>query len=40
MNLLMYITAIDFVKKYNIDDFTLLREAKGLNYDGDLFGAG
>jgi len=32
--------AIDFVKKYNIDDFTLLREAKGLNYDGDLFGAG
>ena len=32
--------AIDFVKKYNIDDFPLLKEAKTLNYDGDLFGAG
>lgn len=32
--------AIDFVKKYNIDDFPLLKDAKALNYDGDLFGAG
>ena len=32
--------AIDFVKKYNIDDYPHLKEAKSLNYDGDLFGAG
>ncbi len=32
--------AIDFVKKYNIDDYPLLKDAKALNYDGDLFGAG
>ena len=32
--------AIEFVKKYNIDDYPLLKEAKSLNYDGDLFGAG
>lgn len=32
--------AIDFVKKYNIDDYPLLKDAKGLNYDNDLFGAG
>ena len=32
--------AINFVKKYNIDDFPLLKEAKSLNIDGDLFGAG
>ena len=32
--------AIDFVKKYDIDNYPLLKEAKGLNYDGDLFGAG
>lgn len=32
--------AIDFVKNNNIDDFPLLKEAKGLNFDGDLFGAG
>lgn len=32
--------AIDFAKRYNIEDFPLLKEAKGLNYDGDLFGAG
>lgn len=32
--------AIDFVKKYNIEDYPLLKEAKSLNYDGDLFGAG
>ena len=32
--------AIDFVKKYNIDDYPLLKEAKTLDYDGDLFGAG
>ena len=31
--------AIDFVKKYNIDEFPLLKEAKSLNFDGDLFGA-
>ena len=31
--------AIDFVKN-NIDDYPLLKEAKGLNFDGDLFGAG
>ena len=32
--------AIDFVRNNNIDDYPLLREAKGLNFDGDLFGAG
>ena len=32
--------AINFVKKYNIDDYPLLKDAKSLNYDGDLFGAG
>ena len=32
--------AIDFIKKYNIDDYPQLKEAKSLNYDGDLFGAG
>ena len=32
--------AIDFVKNNNIDDYPLLKEAKGLNFDGDLFGAG
>ena len=32
--------AIDFVKKYNIDDYPILKDAKGLNYDSDLFGAG
>lgn len=32
--------AISFVKNNNIDDFPLLKEAKSLNYDGDLFGAG
>ena len=32
--------AIDFVKKYDIKDFPLLQDAKSLNYDGDLFGAG
>ena len=32
--------AIDFVKKYNINEYPLLKEAKGLNFDGDLFGAG
>ena len=32
--------AIDFVKKYNISDYPLLKDAKSLNYDGDLFGAG
>ena len=30
--------AINFVKNYNIKDFPLLENAKGLNYDGDLFG--
>lgn len=32
--------AIDFVKKYNIDDYPILKDAKGLNYDSDLFSAG
>ena len=32
--------AIDFVKNNNIDDYPLLNEAQGLNFDGDLFGAG
>ena len=32
--------AISFVKNYNIEDFPLLKEAKSLNFDGDLFGAG
>jgi len=32
--------AIDFVKKYDIDNYPLLKDAKSLNYDGDLFGAG
>ena len=29
--------AIKFVKENNIDDFPLLKEAKGLNFDGDIF---
>ena len=32
--------AINFVKNYNIEDYPILKEAKSLNYDGDLFGAG
>lgn len=32
--------AINFAKNYNIDDFPLLKDARSLNYDGDLFGAG
>ena len=32
--------AIQFVKEHNIDDFPLLKNAKSLNFDGDLFGAG
>ena len=32
--------AIDFVRNNNIDDYPLLKESKGLNFDGDLFGAG
>ena len=32
--------AIDFVKKYDIENYPLLKDAKSLNYDGDLFGAG
>ena len=32
--------AINFVKNYNIEDYPRLKEAKSLNYDGDLFGAG
>ena len=32
--------AIDFVRNNNINDYPLLKEAKGLNFDGDLFGAG
>ena len=29
--------AINFVKTYNIKDFPLLEQAKGLNFDGELF---
>lgn len=29
--------AINFVKNYNIDEFPLLKESKGLNFDGDIF---
>lgn len=29
--------AINFVKKYNIDDFPVLKEAKNLSYDGEIF---
>lgn len=29
--------AINFAKNYNIDDFPLLKEAKSLNFDGDIF---
>ena len=32
--------AIDFARTKNIDDFPLLKDAKSLNYDTDLFGAG
>ena len=32
--------AIDFVRNNNIDNYPLLKEAKGLNFDSDLFGAG
>lgn len=32
--------AIEFVRNNNIDDFPLLKEAKSLDFDGDLFGAG
>ena len=32
--------AINFVKNNNIDDYPLLKEAKSLNFDGNLFGAG
>ena len=32
--------AINFVRNYNIDDFNLLKESKGLNFNGDIFGAG
>ena len=28
--------AINFVHNNNIDDYPLLKEAKGLNFDGDL----
>lgn len=34
------VEAIDFIKNNNIDDYPLLKEAKGLNFDGDFFGAG
>ena len=32
--------AIDFARKYNIDDYPLLKESKGLNFDGDLLSGG
>ena len=31
--------AVNFVRNCNIDDYPLLKEAKGLNFDGDIFGA-
>lgn len=31
--------AINFVKNYDIKDFPLLENAKGLNFDGDIFGS-
>lgn len=32
--------AINFVKNNDINDYPLLRDAKGLNFEGDIFGAG
>ena len=32
--------AINFARNYDINKFPLLKEAKSLNYDGELFGAG
>ena len=29
--------AISFVKSYNIEDYPLLKNSKGLNFDGDIF---
>ena len=29
--------AINFAKKYDIEDFPLLKDSKGLNFDGDIF---
>ncbi len=29
--------AISFVKNYNIEDYPLLKNSKGLNFDGDIF---
>ena len=29
--------AINFARNYNIEEFPLLRIAKGLNFDGDMF---
>ncbi len=29
--------AINFAKNYNIDEFPILKEAKSLNFDGDIF---
>ena len=29
--------AINFAKNYNIDEFPLLKDAKSLNFDGDIF---
>lgn len=29
--------AIDFARKYDIDEFPLLKTSKGLNFDGDIF---
>ena len=32
--------AVNFVKNRNIDDYPLLKDAKGLNLESDIFGAG
>ena len=31
--------AINFAKNYNIDEYPLLKEAKSLDFDGDIFGS-
>ena len=31
--------AVNFVRSHDIEEFPLLKEAKGLNFEGDIFGA-
>ena len=35
-----FIPPINFAKTQNIENYPLLKNAKSLNYDGELFGAG